>query len=100
MPLGEHRRHRQIAQDSGEFRYGLRGSKLADLTGYSLSVVRRAQRYLVDHGYLERVTVGGGRSSTQWRVVVEKLVPPPASRRNSSAVKTQLKRPSFCAASL
>jgi hypothetical protein len=79
----------KMAQDSGEFRYGLRGSKLADLTDYSLSVIRRAQRYLVDHGYLERVTVGGGRSSTRWRVVVERLVPPPASRHNSSAVKTQ-----------
>jgi len=79
----------KIAQDSGEFRYGLRGSKLADLSDYSLSVVRRAQRYLVDHGYLERVTVGGGRSSTRWRVVVEKLVPQPASRHNSSAVKAQ-----------
>jgi hypothetical protein len=51
----------KIAQDSGEFRYGLRGSKLATLTDYSLSVVRRAQRYLVEHGYLERVVVGGGR---------------------------------------
>src|SRR3712207_7914956 len=40
---------------------------------YSLSVVRRAQRYLVDHGYLERVVVGGGRSSTRWRIVVHKL---------------------------
>jgi len=79
----------KIAQNSGEFRYGLRGSKLADLTDYSLSVVRRAQRYLVDHGYLERVAVGGGRLSTRWRVVVEKLVPQPALRHNSSAVKTQ-----------
>ncbi len=74
----------KIAQDSGEFRYGLRGSKLATLCDYSLSVVRRAQRYLVDHGYIERVVVGGGRSSTRWRIVVDKLAPPLASRHNSS----------------
>jgi hypothetical protein len=78
----------KIAQDSGEFRYGLRGSKLATLCDYSLSVVRRAQRYLVDHGYLERVVVGGGRSSTRWRIVVHKLVPQLASRHNSTAVET------------
>jgi hypothetical protein len=79
----------KIAQDSGEFRYGLRGSKLATLTDYSLSVVRRAQRYLVDHGYIERVVVGGGRSSTRWRIVVDKLAPRPASRHNSSAAETR-----------
>ena len=79
----------KIAQDSGEFRYGLRGSKLASLCDYSLSVIRRAQRYLVDHGFLERVTVGGGRSSTRWRIVVDKLVPQPASRHNSRSVETR-----------
>jgi hypothetical protein len=78
----------KIAQDSGEFRYGLRGSKLATLCDYSLSVVRRAQRYLVDHGYLERVAVGGGRSSTRWRIVVAKLAPQLASRHNSRSVET------------
>jgi hypothetical protein len=78
----------KIAQDSGEFRYGLRGSKLATLCDYSLSVVRRAQRYLVDHGYLERVVVGGGRSSTRWRIVVDKLAPQLASRHNSGAGET------------
>jgi hypothetical protein len=79
----------KIAQDSGEFRYGLRGSKLATLTDYSLSVVRRAQRYLVEHGYLERVAVGGGRASTRWRILVEKLAPQLASRHTSSAVETR-----------
>jgi hypothetical protein len=84
----------KIAQESGEFRYGLRGSKLATLCDYSLSVVRRAQRYLVDHGYLERVVVGGGRSSTRWRIVVAKLAPQLASRHNSSAGETpQTERP-------
>ena len=65
----------KIANDAGQFRYGLRGSKLAALTEYSLSVVRRAQRYLVEHGFVERVQVGGGRASTRWRIVVHKLRP-------------------------
>lgn len=64
----------KIANDAGDFRYGLRGSKLATLTDYSLSVVRRAQRYLVEHGYIERVEVGGGRASTRWRILVDKIV--------------------------
>lgn len=38
---------------------------LADL---SLSTVRRAQRYLVGHGYLEKGAVGGGRASTRWKI--------------------------------
>jgi hypothetical protein len=69
------RRMAKIAQDSGEFRYGLGGSKLARLCDYSLSVIRRAQRYLIQHGYLERVRVGGGRASTRWRIVLDKLTP-------------------------
>jgi hypothetical protein len=64
----------RIANDAGNFRYGLRGSKLAALTDYSLSVVRRAQRYLVEQGYIERIEVGGGRASTRWRIVVDKIV--------------------------
>lgn len=63
----------KIANDTGQFRYGLRGSKLAVLTEYSLSVVRRAQRYLVEHGIIERVQVGGGRASTRWRILIHKL---------------------------
>ncbi len=78
----------KIAQDSGEFRYGIGGSKLARLCDYSLSVVRRAQRYLVDHGYLERVTVGGGRSSTRWRIVVDKLTSLIASGHTSGPTET------------
>ncbi|MGE5761938.1 MAG: hypothetical protein ACM37V_16425, partial [Gemmatimonadota bacterium] len=65
----------RIANDAGEFRYGLRGSKLAALTDYSLSVIRRAQRYLVQHGYLERVKIGGGRASTRWHIPIHKLRP-------------------------
>lgn len=79
----------KIANDEGAFRYGLRGSKVATLTDYSLSVVRRAQRYLVAHGYLERVQVGGGRASTRWRIVVHKLTVKPDSRHASDAVTTR-----------
>src|SRR5512135_2078268 len=63
----------RIAQHDGTFRYGLRGSKIAALAEYSLATVRRVQRYLVEHGYLEKVKVGGGRASTRWRIVLEKL---------------------------
>jgi hypothetical protein len=73
----------KIANDAGEFRYGLRGSKLAALTDYSLSVVRRAQRYLVEHGYIERVQLGGGRASTRWRIVVDKISSALTSRHSS-----------------
>src|SRR5512142_85401 len=63
----------KIAQHDGSFRYGLRGSKIAALADYSLATIRRVQRYLVTHGFLEKVTVGGGRASTRWRIVLEKL---------------------------
>ena len=63
----------KIAQHDGSFRYGLRGSKVAALADYSLATVRRVQRYLVTHGFLEKVKVGGGRASTRWRIVLEKL---------------------------
>jgi hypothetical protein len=79
----------KIASDAGQFRYGLRGSKLALLTEYSLSVVRRAQRYLVEHGFLERVQVGGGRASTRWRICVHKLKPDAAAGHTSSDAATQ-----------
>lgn len=69
------RRMASLAKDDGTMRYGLRGSRLAELTSYSLATVRRAQRYLVGHGLVERVKVGGGRYSTHWRVVVEKVRP-------------------------
>jgi hypothetical protein len=83
----------KIANDAGQFRYGLRGSKLASLTEYSLSVIRRAQRYLVEHGLIERVQVGGGRASTRWRILIHKLVPNAGSGHGSSAEKTQLPDP-------
>src|SRR5512135_3017261 len=80
----------KIANDAGQFRYGLRGSKLATLTEYGLSVVRRAQRYLVEHGFVERVQVGGGRASTRWRILLHRLVPDAGAGHSSSASETQL----------
>src|SRR5512135_231284 len=59
----------KIAQTDGSFRYGLRGSKVAALADLSLSTIRRAQRYLVTHGLLEKIQVGGGRASTRWKIV-------------------------------
>ena len=79
----------KIANDAGDFRYGIRGSKLATLTEYSLSVVRRAQRYLVEHGYIERVEVGGGRASTRWRILVDKIVSTLSSGHSSQPVEAQ-----------
>lgn len=63
----------RIAQSDGSMRYGLRASKLASLCEYSVATIHRAERYLVEHGYVERTQVGGGRAATRWRVVVEKL---------------------------
>ncbi len=83
----------KIANEAGQFRYGLRGSKLAMLTEYSLSVVRRAQRYLVEHGIIERVQVGGGRASTRWRIVIHKLVPSAGAGNSSSTGATRLPDP-------
>lgn len=79
----------KIANDAGLFRYGLRGSKLATLTEYSLSVIRRAQRYLVEHGFVERVQVGGGRASTRWRVLIHKLRPDLGSGHSSDVPAAQ-----------
>src|SRR5512144_401252 len=83
----------KIANEAGQFRYGIRGSKLATLTEYSLSVIRRAQRYLVEHGFLERVTVGGGRASTRWRIVVHKLRSDPQTRHSSADSPAQQPEP-------
>ncbi len=63
----------RIAQSDGTMRYGLRASKLAKLCEYSMAALHRAERSLVEHGFVERVQVGGGRSSTRWRVAVDKL---------------------------
>src|SRR5512135_3287343 len=70
----------KIAQTDGSFRYGLRGSKVAALADYSLATIRRVQRYLVAHGFLEKVQVGGGRASTHWKIILEKLGVRHASR--------------------
>src|SRR5512144_2105529 len=79
----------KIANDAGQFRYGLRGSKLAALTEYSLSVIRRAQSCLVEHGFLERVRVGSGRASTRWRICVHRLRPDQQAGHSSTDQVTQ-----------
>lgn len=63
----------RLADSSGGFRFGIRGSKVAQLADYSLATVRRAQRYLVENGFLVKVQIGGGRKSTRWRLVLERL---------------------------
>jgi hypothetical protein len=63
----------RIAGPDGEFRWGCRVSKLASLCEMSASTIKRAERYLVTHGFLERAQVGGGRASTRWRILVDRL---------------------------
>src|SRR5512142_1180604 len=67
----------RVAGDDGEFRYGMRQSKVAALAEYSAATIKRAQRFLVERGLLERVAVGGGRRSTRWRICVAGLRPAP-----------------------
>jgi hypothetical protein len=76
----------RLASDDGEFRYGMRQSKVATLAEYSAATIKRAQRFLVEHGFLERVATGGGRRSTRWRIRVDRLhpTPPPEPPRASS----------------
>src|SRR5512139_2605056 len=76
----------RLAGDDGEFRYGMRQSKVATLAEYSAATIKRAQRFLVEHGFLERITTGGGRRSTRWRIRVDRLrpTPPPEPPRASS----------------
>src|SRR5512144_2225135 len=76
----------RLASDDGEFRYGMRQSKVAALAEYSAATIKRAQRFLVEHGFLERVATGGGRRSTHWRIRVDRLglTPPPEPPRTSS----------------
>jgi hypothetical protein len=85
----------RIAQNDGTMRYGLRASKLADLCEYSVATIHRAERYLVEHGYIERVRKGGGRISTHWRIVVDKLAPADAQppERVNAPEKPQRRRP-------
>src|SRR5512142_1906664 len=71
----------RLAGDDGEFRYGMRQAKVAALAEYSAATIKRAQRFLVERGLLERVAVGGGRCSTRWRICVDRLRPAPAPAR-------------------
>src|SRR5512144_75305 len=85
----------RLATDDGEFRYGMRQSKVATLAEYSAATIKRAQRWLVEHGFLERVTTGGGRRSTRWRIRVDKLrpTPPPASPERASSQPSVSRQP-------
>ena len=66
----------RIAHNYDTIRCGLRASKLAELCEYSVATtIHRAECYLIEHGYIERVRKGGGRLSTRWRIVVDKLAP-------------------------
>jgi hypothetical protein len=78
----------QVAQEDGTMLYGMAASKLANLTDFSEGLVRRAQRWLVAHGYLEREKVGGGRAATKWRVVASQLFRPAAVTEPPAAVPT------------
>jgi hypothetical protein len=64
-----------IAKEDGSMRYGLPISTLVDKTGYAKATVIRARNWLLDHGFIERRKRGGGRKSSEWRVLVEKLFP-------------------------
>jgi hypothetical protein len=80
----------RLAGDDGEFRYGMRQSKVAVLAEYSAATIKRAQRFLVGHGFLERVATGGGRRSTRWRIRVDRLRPtPPTEPPRSSSQPTE-----------
>ncbi len=82
----------RIAFEAGEFRWGLGTTKVSERTDYSPATVKRARAFLVAHGLVERVQAGGGRSSTHWRICVERLRP--ASRSGSPAgVSGQPDRP-------
>jgi hypothetical protein len=95
----------RIAQNDGSMRYGLRASKLAELCDYSVATIHRAERLLIERGYIERVRKGGGRISTRWRIVIDKLTPaskdlavPPGPPQRVNALRTGLPhwlRPSF-----
>jgi len=73
-----------------------------------VATIQRARRYLVELGYIERVRIGGGRVSTQWRIVVDKLAPPDAKppepaeapERVNAPEKTTAQAPSLAAAEL
>ena len=98
----------RIAQNDGTMRYGLRASKLAILCEYSVATIQRARRRLIELGYIERVRIGGGRVSTQWRIVVNKFAPADAESpepaeapgRVNASEKPQRRRPHWSRPSL
>ena len=55
----------RIAQNDGTIPYGLRASKLAELCEYSVATtIHRAECYLIEHGYIERVRKAAGASES------------------------------------
>ena len=90
----------RIAQNDGTMRYGLRAT-----SSRAMRIQRGhhppGRRRLVEHGYIERVRIGGGRLSTHWRIVVDKLAPadakppepPQPPERVNAPEKPQRRRP-------
>lgn len=86
----------KIARTDGTFKHGLRASRIADMTKYSLRTVRRAIQWLTEHGYLEKLAIGGGRASTKFRIMLDKLaghLPKPLSSHASSDPVARDQRP-------
>jgi len=63
----------RLCKPDGSFRFGIRGSKIAELADYSIATIRRAQRFLTEQGYLVKIEVGGGRRSTRWLLDLQRL---------------------------
>lgn len=63
----------KIARTDGTFKHGLRASKIAAMTKYSLRTVRRAIQWLTENRYLEKLEIGGGRASTKFRILLDQI---------------------------
>lgn len=63
----------QYAQDDGSYRYGRSQSRWATLLELGVSTVKRVQALLIDKGVIERVTIGGGRRATLWKINVARI---------------------------
>lgn len=68
----------KISAADGSMRWGISARKIAELTRYSIRVVRRAQAALLDAGLLYRRTQGGGRRSTHWGIDLQRLLGRPS----------------------
>lgn len=63
----------QVCRADGWMPRPMRGSKLAALTKLTPAVMYRARKWLIEHGYVEQLLVGGGRTVSRWRVVIDRL---------------------------